>query len=231
MRHPGHRRALQVRVMTAFNSRASLTVNTFGRRTTQTQIKTNMPAAPSSGGARVRSGAPAGDDPARRASAGGSPWSSSRSSYDVTTETVRRDLSVLEDRNLRPPRARRRRARRRADADRGRPRRTATSPASSRSSGSPPPRSTCCPAPTPPCILDAGSTTVRLAGCCPRDLRMTVVTHAVPIAAQLAGCPADRAAPAAGPGPPPHPRGRRCRRPSRRWTGSAPTSPSSAPTA
>jgi DeoR family transcriptional regulator, fructose operon transcriptional repressor len=36
-------------------------------------------------------------------------------------------------------------------------------------------------------LVDAGSTTNRLAGALPRDLRLTVVTHAVPIAARLAG--------------------------------------------
>ena len=36
-------------------------------------------------------------------------------------------------------------------------------------------------------LLDAGSTTVRLAMLFPRDLKLTVITHAVPIAARLAG--------------------------------------------
>lgn len=38
-------------------------------------------------------------------------------------------------------------------------------------------------------LLDAGSTTGRLARLLPRDLRLTVVTHAVPVAARLAGGP------------------------------------------
>ena len=38
-------------------------------------------------------------------------------------------------------------------------------------------------------IIDAGSTTARLAGVLPRDIRLTVVTHAVPVAARLAGLP------------------------------------------
>lgn len=38
-------------------------------------------------------------------------------------------------------------------------------------------------------ILDAGSTTARLAAVLPRDHRLTVITHAVPIAARLAGLP------------------------------------------
>jgi DeoR family fructose operon transcriptional repressor len=38
-------------------------------------------------------------------------------------------------------------------------------------------------------LLDAGSTTNRLASLLPRDHRLTVVTHAVPIAARLAGSP------------------------------------------
>lgn len=38
-------------------------------------------------------------------------------------------------------------------------------------------------------IMDAGSTTARLAALLPRDHRLTVVTHAVPVAARLAGLP------------------------------------------
>lgn len=38
-------------------------------------------------------------------------------------------------------------------------------------------------------VIDAGSTTVRLAAALPRDHRLTVVTHAVPVAARLAGLP------------------------------------------
>lgn len=38
-------------------------------------------------------------------------------------------------------------------------------------------------------VLDAGSTTARLAAVLPVDHRLTVVTHAVPIAARLAGLP------------------------------------------
>ncbi|MGH3360984.1 MAG: DeoR/GlpR family DNA-binding transcription regulator [Nocardioides sp.] len=38
-------------------------------------------------------------------------------------------------------------------------------------------------------ILDAGSTTARLAAVLPRDHRLVVVTHAVPVAARLAGLP------------------------------------------
>jgi DeoR family transcriptional regulator, fructose operon transcriptional repressor len=38
-------------------------------------------------------------------------------------------------------------------------------------------------------VIDAGSTTARLAAALPRELRLTVVTHAVPVAARLAGLP------------------------------------------
>jgi DeoR family transcriptional regulator, fructose operon transcriptional repressor len=38
-------------------------------------------------------------------------------------------------------------------------------------------------------VIDAGSTTSRLAGVLPREVRLTVVTHAVPVAARLAGLP------------------------------------------
>lgn len=38
-------------------------------------------------------------------------------------------------------------------------------------------------------VLDAGTTTARLAGTVPEDLKLVVVTHAVPVAARLAGRP------------------------------------------
>ncbi len=41
-------------------------------------------------------------------------------------------------------------------------------------------------------ILDAGTTTARLAMMVPRDLQLTVITNAVPIAARLAGSPSIR---------------------------------------
>lgn len=45
------------------------------------------------------------------------------------------------------------------------------------------------PPPGSTVVIDAGSTTVRLAALLPRDHRLTVVTHAVPVAARLAGLP------------------------------------------
>lgn len=45
------------------------------------------------------------------------------------------------------------------------------------------------PPPESVVVIDAGSTTVRLAAALPRDHRLTVITHAVPIAARLAGLP------------------------------------------
>lgn len=45
------------------------------------------------------------------------------------------------------------------------------------------------PPPGSTVIVDAGSTTVRLAARLPRDHRLTVITHAVPVAARLAGLP------------------------------------------
>ena len=38
-------------------------------------------------------------------------------------------------------------------------------------------------------LIDAGTTTARLAAALPRDRRLTVVTHAVPVAARLPACP------------------------------------------
>ncbi len=108
--------------------------------------------------------------------------------YDVTTETVRRDLSVLERIGL----VRRVHGgavpahslaviesglveRDRANTDqKERIARAAVDLL-------PPPGATI--------LLDAGSTTSRLASALPRDHRLVVVTHAVPVAARLAGNP------------------------------------------
>lgn len=108
--------------------------------------------------------------------------------YDVTTETVRRDLSALERLGL----VRRvhggavpaasltaiesglgeRDAAHTAEKDRI---------AQAALDLLPPSGSTV--------LVDAGSTTHRLVGLLPRDLRLVVVTHAVPIAARVAGLP------------------------------------------
>lgn len=45
------------------------------------------------------------------------------------------------------------------------------------------------PPPDSTVIIDAGSTTARLAAALPRDHRLCVITHAVPVAARLAGLP------------------------------------------
>ena len=108
--------------------------------------------------------------------------------YDVTTETVRRDLSVLEDRNL---------VRRvhggavPADAltllEAGLPDRDVSRIEQKQRIASA--ALDLLPRADSTVVLDAGSTTVRLSRLLPPNLRMTVVTHAVPIAAQLAGSP------------------------------------------
>lgn len=106
--------------------------------------------------------------------------------YDVTTETVRRDLSILEDRHL---------LRRvhggavPADAltlmEMGLPDRdVARIEQKQRIAAA---AVELLPRADSTVILDAGSTTVRLARLLPPNLRMTIVTHAIPIAAQLAG--------------------------------------------
>jgi len=108
--------------------------------------------------------------------------------YDVTTETVRRDLSILEDRNL---------VRRvhggavPADAltliEAGlQDRDVARIEQKQRIAAA---GVELLPHADSTVIIDAGSTTVRLSRLLPANLRMTVVTHAVPIAAQLAGSP------------------------------------------
>jgi DeoR family fructose operon transcriptional repressor len=108
--------------------------------------------------------------------------------YDITTETVRRDLSTLERMGL---------VRRvHGGAISANSLTVIESGIAERDSANtvqkeriaraalellPPPGSTI--------LLDAGSTTNRLASLLPRDLRLTVVTHAVPVAARLAGNP------------------------------------------
>jgi DeoR family transcriptional regulator, fructose operon transcriptional repressor len=108
--------------------------------------------------------------------------------FDVTTETVRRDLSSLERIGL----VRRMHGgavpassltvieaglRERDQANPG----AKDAIAAAAVQQLPPPGSVI--------VLDAGSTTARLAAVLPRDHRLTVVTHAVPVAARLAGLP------------------------------------------
>jgi DeoR family fructose operon transcriptional repressor len=108
--------------------------------------------------------------------------------YDVTTETIRRDLSMLEDRHL---------IRRvhggavTADAltliEAGLPDRDVSRIEQKQRIAAA--AVDLLPRADSTVILDAGSTTVRLSRLLPPNLRMTVITHAVPIAAQLAGSP------------------------------------------
>jgi len=108
--------------------------------------------------------------------------------YDVTTETVRRDLSILEDRHL---------VRRvhggavPADAltliEMGLPDRDVSRIEQKQRIAAA--AVDLLPRADSTVLIDAGSTTVRFARLLPPNLRITVVTHAVPIAAQLAGSP------------------------------------------
>ena len=132
--------------------------------------------------------------------------------FDVTTETVRRDLSPLERLGLvrrvhggAVPTAL-------ADHARGRAPRARPGQRRRRRSGSPGPRWRCCP-PAGCTVLARRRHHDRAAGraCSPATDRSTVITHAVPIAARLAGAAPHRAAPAARPRPPHHPGGRRAR--------------------
>jgi DeoR family fructose operon transcriptional repressor len=106
--------------------------------------------------------------------------------YDVTTETVRRDLSILEDRHLI----------RRVHGG------AVTAEALTLIEAGLPDRDVArieqkqriaaaaldlLPHADSTVIIDAGSTTMRFSRLLPATLRITVVTHAVPIAAQLAG--------------------------------------------
>lgn len=108
--------------------------------------------------------------------------------FSVTTETVRRDLSALERLGLvRRVHGGAVPASALAVVEPGLTERDVANTAAKDQIAAaalsllPPPGSTI--------ILDAGSTTVRLAAILPRDHRLTVVTHAVPIAARLAGLP------------------------------------------
>ncbi len=128
--------------------------------------------------------------------------------YDVTTETVRRDLSVLEDRNL---------VRRvhggavPADAltliEAGLPDRDVSRIEQKQRIASA--ALDLLPRADSTVILDAGSTTVRLARLLPPNLRMTRGHPRGADRRAAGGLAADRAAPAAGTRPPPHPRGSR----------------------
>jgi DeoR family fructose operon transcriptional repressor len=108
--------------------------------------------------------------------------------YDVTTETVRRDLSALERMGLvRRVHGGAVPANSLAVIESGLLERDqANTPEKERIARAaldllPPPGSTV--------LLDAGSTTNRLASLLPRDHRLVVFTHAVPVAARLAGHP------------------------------------------
>jgi DeoR family fructose operon transcriptional repressor len=108
------------------------------------------------------------------------------SEYDVTTETVRRDLSTLERMGLvRRVHGGAVPAHSLAVLESGFVERDASNTnqkddiARAAVDLLPPAGSTV--------LIDAGSTTSRLASLLPRDHRLTVVTHAVPVAARLAG--------------------------------------------
>lgn len=108
--------------------------------------------------------------------------------YDVTTETVRRDLSALERMGLvRRVHGGAVPANSLAVIESGLLERDqANTPEKERIARAaldllPPAGSTV--------ILDAGSTTARLASLLPRDHRLVIFTHAVPVAARLAGNP------------------------------------------
>ena len=108
--------------------------------------------------------------------------------FDVTTETVRRDLSVLERIGLL----------RRVHGGAGPATALAVMEAGlgERDQANTSEKDRIAraaldqlPAANGTVLLDAGSTTSRLASLLPRDLRLTVVSHAVPVAARLAGSP------------------------------------------
>jgi DeoR family fructose operon transcriptional repressor len=173
--------------MSAFNSLARLTVNTFGRRTTQTQIETNMSSVvPEESPVYAAERQQAMTQLVRERGRISVVELAER--YDVTTETVRRDLSILEDRHL---------IRRvhggavPADAltliEMGLPDRDVSRIEQKQRIAAA--AVDLLPRADSTVLIDAGSTTARLARLLPPNLRITVITHAVPIAAQLAGSP------------------------------------------
>ena len=108
--------------------------------------------------------------------------------FDVTTETVRRDLSILERIGLvRRVHGGAVPASSLAVVEAGLGERDTEHTTAKESIAAaalsllPPSGSTI--------VIDAGSTTVRLAAALPRDHRLSVVTHCVPVAARLAGLP------------------------------------------
>jgi DeoR family fructose operon transcriptional repressor len=108
--------------------------------------------------------------------------------YDVTTETVRRDLSALERMGLvRRVHGGAVPAGTLTVIERGLGERDAANTAEKDRIAQaaldllPPAGSTV--------LIDAGSTSQRLAGLLPRDLRLVVITHAVPIASRVAALP------------------------------------------
>ena len=119
-----------------------------------------------------------------------------RLSVNVARRAVRRHHRDRPPRPVRPgadgpgaPGARRRRARQLAGGDRVGPRRARRGQHRREGPDRQGRRSTCSRRPVGTVLLDAGTTTSRLASLLPRDHRLTVVTHAVPVAARLAGNP------------------------------------------
>src|SRR4051794_35796013 len=157
-----------------------LTVNTFGRKTTYTKVQEDVTAMYAE--ERQQAMAQLVSDRGRLSVA------AIAEQFDVTTETVRRDLSVLERIGLvRRVHGGAVPASALAVIEAGLGERDQANTdakdliAEAALDLLPPANGTV--------LLDAGSTTSRLARQLPRDLRLTVVTHAVPVAARLAGTP------------------------------------------
>ena len=108
--------------------------------------------------------------------------------FDVTTETVRRDLSALERRGLvRRVHGGAVPAEVLAPSEPGLGERDLRNPEAKE-------QIACAavallPSTGSTILLDAGSTTARLVAALPHDLQLTVITHSVPLAARLAGHP------------------------------------------
>ena len=109
--------------------------------------------------------------------------------YDVTTETVRRDLAVLDRAGVVRPGPRRRGSRPRAARRRVRRRTNASPPATDHKDAIARAAADFFPPTGASVLFDAGTTTARIAALLPTDRELVVVTNSIPIAARASVMP------------------------------------------
>ena len=166
------------------NPRHPLTVNTFGHKTTDTKIHVTA----DTGGNRCTPRSASRPSPPSWPRSARLSVSDLAEKFGVTTETIRRDLSTLERSGLV------RRVHGGVVASQALSVLEVAVSDRDRSSAAEKDRIAAAALDLVPengsIVLDAGTTTARLAGALPTDRRVEVITHAVPIAARLAGNPA-----------------------------------------